>query len=152
MAIESLTAQCCLISHVSSNESIKCVSISTTPADYGSIKSVGAQSLISTTVHYRDENVVCIKDDMALFDYKRVSTILSQFMGFKPIPDISRTTCMVNPLVRGSARLFLDLTYSKEMTSYFSNCFTALCLMRICPFFPLYALLCVTPIVACESE
>jgi len=90
---------------------------------------------------------------MALFDHKRTSTILSQFIGFRPIPlDVSRTTHLINPLVRGSARFFSDFMYSKEMTPCFSNYFATLYLMQICLFFPSYALLCATPIAAYESQ
>ena len=106
---------------------------------------MGAQPFISTTTCHRDENVVRGEDSMASFDHKRVSNILSQSIGLRPVPlDVSRTNHLVNPLVRGSARVFLDLTYSKEMTLCFSNCFTALCMMQICLFFPLYTLLCAT--------
>lgn len=128
---------------------------STNPTGYGFIKSIKAQPLISTTARHRGENVLRIEDNMASFDYKRVSTIPSQSIGLRSIPlDISRTTHLVNPLVRESARFFSDLTYSKEITPCFRSClpFTALYLMRICLFFPLYTLFCATPIAAYESQ
>ena len=105
MAMESLRAQCCSISHVLGGESIKYSSNSTTLAGYGSIKSIGAQPLLSTVACHKDENIVRIERNMTLFDDKRVSTLLSQFMGWSPIPlDVSRATRLVSPLVSGSAR------------------------------------------------
>ena len=130
------------------------VHLNSTPlVAYGSIKSIRVQPFISTTTRLRDKNIVWIEGNMASFDHKTVSAILSQFMGLIPIPlNICRMTRLVNPLISGSARLFSFLTYSKEMISCFSSCFITPCLMWMCLFFPLYTLLCATLIVICEWQ
>ena len=75
-------------------------------------------------------------------------------MGFSSIPlDISRIIFLINPLVIGSTKIYLDLTYSKEITPSFNNCLNAPRLMRLCLFFILlYTLFLSIPITGCESQ
>ena len=69
---------------------------------------------------------VHIEANIASFDHKWVSITLPQSMDFSLIPlDFSRMIHLIEPLVSGSPKFRLDLTYSKEMTLCSSNCFTA---------------------------
>ena len=147
MDMELLRARLCSTSRISSGESIKCFSVTPPQWAMGPLR---VQTLRSTTVRHRDGYVVHIETNMALFDYKWVSTILSQPMGFNPnLFDVLRTIHLVKPLVSESVKILSDLTHFKKMTPHFSIYFTALYLMQIFLFFPLYTLLCATPIAAC---
>jgi len=74
---------------------------------YGSINSIKGQPLISNTSRHKDQNVVRIESNMALFDHNWVSIIQSQSMALSLVAlDVSRMIFLVKSLVCGSARFF----------------------------------------------